>query len=101
MPTAEGSEQPETPAEPQKLSAEEKAQLELQAKAQREQIEKEAFSAFDTAIASVRSSLTKAGHLELVTSEGYRAAQKQLIETVGRRPAELFLNNWFARNGSN
>ena len=83
-------EQPTAPTKPGELSKE-----------QREEVEKQAFDAFDAAVASVRASLTKGGHLELVTSEGYRAAQKQLIETVGRRPAELFLNNWFARNGSN
>lgn len=77
------------------------AETKVPTEEERKRLEKEAFSAFDEAVTSVRASLTKGGHLELVTSEGYRAAQKQLIQTVGRRPAELFLNNWFAKNSAN
>lgn len=77
------------------------AETKMPTEEERKRLEKEAFSAFDEAVASVRASLSKGGHLELVTSEGYRAAQKQLIQTVGRRPAELFLNNWFAKNSAN
>ncbi len=89
--------EPRDDREQQESSAEPKVPTEEERKG----LEEKAFSAFDEAVASVRESLTKGGHLELVTSEGYRAAQKQLIQTVGRRPAELFLNNWFAKNSAN
>ncbi len=60
-----------------------------------------AYKIFDEAIANVRAGLTKAGHLELVTAEGFREAKSKLYQAVGQKAGDNHMNEWFAVNMAN